>query len=58
MGCAPSLADSVFQCISVDVIQIYSDHIGRLGGFDDVDVKRIPGAGMDLRLVKKFGSPE
>ncbi len=42
----------------LDVIQIHSDHIGRLGGFDDVDVKRIPGVGMDLRLVKKFGSPE
>jgi len=41
-----------------DVIQIDSDHIGRLGGFDDVDVKWIPGAGMDLCLVKRFGSPE
>ncbi len=32
----------------LDVIQIHSDHIGRLGSFDDVDVKRISSAGMGL----------
>ncbi len=42
----------------LDVIQIHSDHIGRLGSFDDVDVKRVSSAGMGLGLVKKFGSPE
>jgi len=42
----------------LDVVQIPSDHIGRLGGLDEVDLKRIPAAGMEVRLVKKLGSSE
>jgi len=42
----------------LDVVQIHSDHIGRLGGLDEVDLKRIPAAGMEVRLVKKLGSSE
>ena len=42
----------------LDVVQIHSDHTGRLGGLDEGDLKRIPAAGMEVRLVKKFGSPE
>ena len=42
----------------LDVIQIHSDHTGRLGGLDEVDLKRIPAAGMEVRLVKKLGSSE
>ena len=42
----------------LDVVQIHSDHIGRLGGLDEVALKRIPAAGMEVRLVKKLGSSE
>jgi len=42
----------------LDVVQIPSDHIGRLGGLDEVDLKRIPAAGMEVRLIKKLGSSE
>ena len=42
----------------LDVVLIHSDHTGRLGGLDEVDLKRIPAAGMEVRLVKKLGSSE
>jgi len=42
----------------LDVVQIHSDHTGRLGGLDEGDLKRIPAAGMEVRLVKKLGSSE
>ena len=37
----------------LDVVQIHSDHIGRLGVLDEVDLERIPGSALsqEIRLI-------